>query len=137
MNKQKKHPAFVSHQLWASPSRAPEVRKMNTILGKIKKGICEHIGRSGESVIIDRPSNSVYSIESGGQLKTVASVEANFAVTQDDPVLESFENHCQSLIQIVKNRKYARSSSFHPHTLVGLHLPQNLELLQYIVKTRA
>ena len=102
VNKQKHHPAFVSHQLWASPSRAPEVRKMHAILGKIKKGICENIGRSGESVVFDRPSNSVYSVESGGQLKIVATVEANFTVTWDDSVPESLKTHCQSLIQIVK-----------------------------------
>ena len=75
---------------------------MQAILGKIKKGVCEFLGRSGESIIIDRPSKTVYAVESGGQLKSVATVQANFHVSWDDDVDNALKSHCQLLIAGIK-----------------------------------
>ena len=69
-SKQKQNQNFGANKLWAAPSKRPAERKMQAILGKIKKGLCEFLGRSGESIIIiDRPSKTIYAVESGGQLK--------------------------------------------------------------------
>ena len=61
--------------MWASPSSTPAERKVRSILRNIKRGICEHLHRSSESVIIDGPSKSVYSIENKGALMKVASLK--------------------------------------------------------------
>ena len=80
---------------------------MQAILGNINKCVCEFLGRSGQSIIIVCPSNTVYAVESGGHLKSVARVQAtfhvswdqaNFHVSWDDDVADALKSHCQLLI---------------------------------------
>ena len=75
---------------------------MQAILGKTKKNICEFLGRRGESINIDRPSKTIYAVESGGSLKSVATVQANFHVSWDDDVADALKSHCQLLIAGIK-----------------------------------
>ena len=74
VHQQKSNSKFGQGKMWASPSLTPAERKVRSILSKIKRGICEHLHRSSESVIIDGPSKSVYSIENNGVLMKVARV---------------------------------------------------------------
>ena len=83
--------------MWASPSKSPRDRKYRTILGTIERGICEHLKRSSDSIIIDGPSKSIYAVE-GGDLKKVASVMANCNIKWDDSVPDGVNMHVQFLM---------------------------------------
>ena len=83
--------------MWPSPSKSPQDRKYRTILGIIKRGICEHLKRSSDSIIIDGPSKSIYAVE-GGDLKKVASVMANYNIKWEDSVPEGVKMHVQLLM---------------------------------------
>ena len=56
----KSNPNFARDMMWATPSKSLQDRKYRTILGSIKRGICEHLKRSSGSLIIDGPSRSIY-----------------------------------------------------------------------------
>ena len=74
VNKQKHNQNFGSNKLWTAPSKPSAERKMQAILRKIRKHRCGFLGCTGQSIIIDRPSKTVYAVESGGHLKSIATV---------------------------------------------------------------
>ena len=76
---QKSNAHFGRDKMWAPPNKSPHDRKSRTILGIIKRGICEHLKRSSNSMIIDGPSKSINAVEGGGR-KKVASVMANYNI---------------------------------------------------------
>ena len=53
---------------------------------------------SGQSIIIDCPIKTFDTSESGGHLKSLATVEAHFHVLWDDDVADALKSHCQFLI---------------------------------------
>ena len=75
VHQQKSNSQFGQGKMWASPSSTPAERKARSILSRIKRGICEHFYRSSESVIIDGPNKSVYSIEHNGALMEITSLK--------------------------------------------------------------
>ena len=54
----------------------------------------ECLGRSDQSIIIDRPSKIANAIESDRHLKSAAIVQANFHVSWDDNVVDALKSHC-------------------------------------------
>ena len=63
----------------------------------IKRGICEHLKRSSNSMIIDGPSKSINAVEGGGR-KKVASVMANYNIKWEDSVPDGVKIHEQLLM---------------------------------------
>ena len=88
-HQQKSNPQFGQGKMCSFPSSTPAERELRSILSKIKRGICEHLHRSDESVIIDGSSKSVYSIEKSVVLMKVVSlkVASNFSITSIEWVL--------------------------------------------------
>ena len=94
---QKSNPNFGRDMMWASPSKSQQDRKYRTILGTIKRGICEHLKRSSDSIIIGGPRKRIYAVE-GGDLKKVAGVIANYNIKWEDSVPEGVKMHVQLLM---------------------------------------
>ena len=76
---QKSNIDFERDMMWSFLNKSPQDRKYRTILGSIKRGICEHLKRSSDFIIIDGPSKSICAVE-GGDLKKVVSVIANYNI---------------------------------------------------------
>ena len=94
---QKSHAGFGLKKMWASPDQSPHERKFRLILNKIKRGICEHLQRSSESIVIDGPNRSVYSIEANRLLK-VTEVSRTHQVIWSDSVADLLKMHVQLLM---------------------------------------
>ena len=75
---------------------------MQAILKKIKKGLCEFLGRSGRSIIIDRPGKSACAIESAGHQESVATIQINFYVSWDGDVADALNSHFQFVNASIK-----------------------------------
>ena len=56
------------HGLWASKNRSLEDRVKDKALFKIKRATCEVSGCDGSSIIIDKPSKTVYRVSEDGFL---------------------------------------------------------------------
>ena len=95
--------------MWASASKLPQDTKPRSILGMIKRGICEHLKRSSDSMIIDGPSKSIYAIE-GGDLKKIASVIANYKIKQEDSISDEVKIH---VLLLMSNRELDQLRSDH------------------------
>ena len=56
VGKQKQNQNIGPSNLWLASRKSPFHRQMQAILGKIYKDFREALGRSGKSIVIDRPS---------------------------------------------------------------------------------
>ena len=56
---------FGANQLWPPCSKLVAERKMQAILGEIKKSLCEFLGPNSQSIIIGSPRKTVNAADGG------------------------------------------------------------------------
>ena len=86
------------HGFWTSKNRSMEDRVKDKALFKIKRAICEISGCDGSSIIIDKPSKTVYRISADGSLTEVAHALSNTIINWNARVEKPIRDRAQQLL---------------------------------------
>ena len=100
VRQQKRLDGFVQAGLWADKTKPYIIRKVNRVLGKIKRGICEVAKVDGKQIILDRPGRVVYRV-AGQRLQEVARVNLNGDIMWNATVEGGIRTHVASLVAAV------------------------------------
>ena len=83
---------------WASKNRSLEDRLKDKALFKIKRAICEISGCDGATIVIDKPSKTVYRIGPDGSLTEVANAPSNSSINWHAQVEQPIRDRAQQLL---------------------------------------